>query len=91
MPQRHPEDFTRGTANCLSTEGRAITPPRGLMPQVPLYIPVPIQHFVSVLYFVCIGKKHCQQPGYSQDGECLRGKQSWYTPDLLKATFSKYK
>lgn len=57
------------------------------MPQVPLYIPVPIQYFVSLLYFVSIGeKKHCQQPGYSQGGECLLGKQSWYTPHLLKAT-----
>lgn len=59
MPQQHPEDFTGETANCLPTEasrGREITP-RGLMPQVPLYIPVLTQHFVSLLYFVCIGKK----------------------------------
>lgn len=73
----------RRSANCLPTEaplGRAITPGR-LMPQVPFYIPVLSQGFVSLHR-----KKHCQQPGYSQGGGRLLGKQRWYKPHLLRAT-----
>lgn len=56
------------------------------MPQVPFYIPVPIQGFLSLLFLCVNGKKHCQEPGYSQGEGSLLGKQHWYKPHLLRVT-----
>lgn len=53
---------------------------------MPFYIPVLIQGLFCLLFLCVDGKKHCQQPGYSQGEGSLLGKQSWYKPHLLRVT-----
>lgn len=63
------------------------------MPQVPLYIPVPIQYFVSLLYFVSIGKKNiASSQAIPKVGNVYWGSKVGLHHTCLKPlSFSKYK